>query len=249
MKKMLLLLVSLIFAFNIAADRINDSIATIRELDKRIKELARDEEKYKSKLEKLEDKSGFFANRRKRSYLKDLNEIQKKLNRVKTQREQNLKQLKIMLRNKIAEIRSEIFEKIKDKSTPEIIDLQKRYIELKQHYDFYFDEKIDIIIYKNEPEDIKKMKLKMVKKRMSDYKVYIENNRKILDEFREQLDFLEDFNIDSFKEDTINDEYMEFLSKSIKYLEKDIEEKQKVLEFYREQLQISEEGDENETSD
>lgn len=224
-----LLLMPILYADNIQAE-----VKNIKDITTKIKKIGKLENNYKEIISKYEHSKSYFAIKKRERFLKKLNKIQSDKNKLVIEKKVMLKTLKIHATKRLKELYDIIFNKGNGKNFERTLMLQREYIELKKLYDFYFQEKIDIIIHKDEPKDILELKVKIMHAKINLLKNDIKNNRDIMDRLNKQIEFLKETDI------TINDEfmsdYLEFLDHSKKYLIEDTNKKMSIIDFYQGEL-------------
>lgn len=235
MKKFLTFALIFLSIFSVLyGDKINDRVKSIKEITVKIKKLGKSEEGFKKIIAKYENSKNIFKIQKRERYLKKLNKIQLEKNNLVISRKEMLKMLKSTVSKRLKELYNFIFQKVNSNNFDQIFQYQKEYIELKRIYDFYFQEKIDIIIHENEPKEILELKIKIMKQQMDLLKNDIKENQNILGKLENQIEFLKETEL-TLNSEFVSD-YLEFLGRSKKYLVEDINKKMSIIDFYKAEL-------------
>ena len=247
-KAFCLILILAVFTVNVfSQDNYDEIVGRIRQIEKNISRHEKKELSYKKKLTKYSERNDFISRARQQRYLNKLNKIHTLLFREKKSKRGLLEKLKPILIVTLRQLEESIIETTVKREPEKLLVLGEEYYETKKLFDFYFEEKIDIILSADEPEDVKEMKLKLIRERITSYQKDVSRNIAMIGKLNEQILFLEESNLISPQgEDALRD-YIDFVKRTINYLTADVNGKRGMLEFYDKQLREFKEGERDET--
>ncbi len=242
------LLISLLFlliSIDIQADNISLIIDQIKSQEKELKKINSKEKKLQSSITKIEDKNDIISKGKKVRYLNKLNKIQNKKVEIIKNKKEKIARLKIILTDKIALYEKRIIETSNDK-IEEILSMQEEFLRLKKLYNFYFIEKIDIIINKDEPQDVIEKKMDVIREKITYFSNEVKKTEMMITTMQEQTAFIKNSNYHLTDEENFNNDYIEFIERVISYLKIDIEKKKNIINLYKNQLKYFRGGKGNE---
>ena len=242
------LLISLLFlliSIDIQADNISLIIDQIKSQEKELKKINSKEKKLQSAITKIEGKNDIISKGKKVRYLNKLNKIQNKKVEIIKNKKEKIARLKIILTDKIALYEKRIIETSNDK-IEEILSMQEEFLRLKKLYNFYFIEKIDIIINKDEPQDVIEKKMDVIREKITYFSNEVKKTEMMITTMQEQTTFIKNSNYHLPDEENFNNDYIEFIERVILYLKVDIEKKNNIINLYKNQLKYFRGGKGNE---
>ncbi len=236
MKKGIATALLILFLLAVGAEDHKAILARMKSRESEILKIEKSENALMTKLEKLEGRTDFLSNKRREGYLNKMSALQHKKAENKKIYDELKARLRTVLQDDLEIMEKRMFTVLKSADASEMLVFLEEFFDKKNLFDFYFDEKIDIITTEDEPEDIVKAKLKLIGDKVNTYKDSIDKSRKMIKDIEAQIKFFKDTQIDILSGRTLRNETIDFLEKIVRYLEKDIENKERLSEFYKEQM-------------